>query len=74
VQNVRFTERAIIVYLEDGRAISAPLDWYPRLREATKQQRDHWEIAGAGYGIHWPEIDEDLSVDGLLRGTPAPKL
>ena len=56
----------------DGRNISVPLAWYPRLANATVAQRSHWEIAGAGYGIHWPEIDEDLSTEGLLRGARAP--
>ena len=50
-----------------------PLVWYPRLLHATTTQRSKWRIAGGGYGIHWPEIDEDLSVEGLLRGLPAPK-
>jgi len=53
--------------------ISVPLAWYPRLLHATPKQRRQWEKAGAGYGIHWPDIDEDLSTDGLLRGAPAPK-
>lgn len=56
----------------DGRTISVPLAWYPRFLAATPEQRAHWERAGAGYGIYWPEIDEDLSTDGLLRGAPAP--
>jgi hypothetical protein len=60
------------VELMDGRAIAVPLAWYPRLANATPAQRNHWEIAGGGYGIHWPEIDEDLSTEGLLRGAPAP--
>jgi hypothetical protein len=55
----------------DGRTISVPLAWYPRLLHATSEQRTHWEKAGAGYGIHWPELDEDLSTEGLLRGAPA---
>ncbi|MBE2234900.1 MAG: DUF2442 domain-containing protein [Anaerolinea sp.] len=50
-----------------------PIAWYPRLLHATPQERDHWKVAGAGYGIHWPDIDEDLSVEGLLRGLPAPR-
>jgi len=57
----------------DGRTITVPLAWYPRLLNATQQQRDRWESSGAGYGIHWPDIDEDLSTEGLLRGAPAPK-
>ena len=60
------------VDLHDGRTIVVPLAWYPRLLHATPAQRDRWEISGGGYGIHWPEIDEDLSTEGLLRGVPAP--
>jgi len=56
-----------------GRVISVPLVWYPRLLDATAAQRNNWKIAG-GYGIHWPEIDEDLSTEGLLRGAPAPRV
>lgn len=72
VLDVRFDGHSVIVDLMDGRTISAPLAWYPRLLHATPQQRAVWERAGAGYGIHWPEIDEDLSTEGLLRGAPAP--
>ena len=53
--------------------ISVPLASYPRLANATPEQRAHWELAGAGYGIHWPDVDEDLSTEGLLRGAPAPR-
>ncbi len=67
-------EDSVVVELADGRIISAPLAWYPRLLHATPQQRSNCFIAGAGYGIHWPEIDEDLSVEGLLRGAPAPRV
>ena len=52
--------------------ITVPLAWYPRLLDATAEQRAHWKITGGGFGIHWPEIDEDLSAEGLLRGAPAP--
>ena len=72
VLDVRFDEASLIVDLMDGRSIAAPLAWYPRLLHASPQQRLVWERAGGGYGIHWPEIDEDLSVEGLLRGAPAP--
>ena len=72
VKDVRFDEDAISVDLMDGRTITAPLAWYPRLMEATPKQRSNWQIAGAGYGIHWPDVDEDLSTEGLLRGAPAP--
>jgi hypothetical protein len=72
VKDVRFTEDELVVSIADGRTISVPLVWYPRLLHATSDQRAHWESAGAGFGIHWPEIDEDLSTEGLLAGVPAP--
>ncbi|MBS4027452.1 MAG: DUF2442 domain-containing protein [Ignavibacteriales bacterium] len=72
VKDVYFTDDEISVQLMDGRTISAPLIWYPRLFHATKKQLRHWEICGGGYGIHWEEIDEDISTEGLLRGAPAP--
>ncbi len=71
VLDVRFDDASLIVDLMDGRTISAPLAWYPRLLRASPEQRAQWEKAGAGYGIHWPAIDEDLSTEGLLRGAPA---
>lgn len=74
VADVRCSDDSLIVDLMDGRTISVPLAWYPRLLGATADQRSHWEIAGGGYGIHWPDIDEDLSTEGLLRGAPAPKV
>jgi hypothetical protein len=73
VLDVLFTDDTISVNLRDGRVITVPLVWYPRLLDATAQQRNNWRIAGGGYGIHWPDIDEDLSTEGLLRGAPAPK-
>jgi hypothetical protein len=72
VADVRFDEDRLVVDLMDGRTIAVPLAWYPRLFDATPEQRSIWRIAGAGYAIHWPEIDEDLSTEGLLRGAPAP--
>ena len=71
--DVTFTEDELVVALMDGRTISVPLTWYPRLLNATVTQRSNWVISGGGYGIHWPEIDEDLSTEGLLRGAPAPR-
>lgn len=68
-QNITCTDVAIIVELVDGRTISAPLVWFPRLSQATKEQLENLEILGDGDGIHWPELDEDLSVAGLLAGT-----
>ncbi len=72
VKNVSFNEDSICVDLMDGRTISAPLIWYPRLFHATSDQLANWQVSGGGYGIHWPDIDEDLSTKGLLRGAPAP--
>ncbi len=73
VLDVACSDDALSVSLRDGRVITVPLVWYPRLLSATEAQRKNWKIAGGGYGIHWPELDEDLSTDGLLRGAPAPK-
>ena len=73
VAEVQTTEDNLIVSLMDGRTISVPLVWYPRLLNATWKQRKNWQLAGGGYGIHWPDIDEDLSTEGLLRGAPAPR-
>ena len=72
VKHVSFTEDTLSVDLLDGRTITVPLTWYPRLLHATAEQRANWQVAGGGYGIHWPDVDEDLSVEGMLRGTPAP--
>lgn len=71
VADVRCDADSLIVDLMDGRTISVPLAWYPRLLHATATARARWEVAGGGYCIHWPEIDEDLSTDCLLRGAPA---
>jgi hypothetical protein len=73
VTEVACTEDKLIVDLADGRTISVPLAWYPRLFQATPGERDYWELAGAGFGLHWQELDEDLSVEGLLRGAPSPR-
>jgi len=72
VRSVAIDEDRLTVELMDGRAISAPLVWYPRLADASPAARADWRIAGGGYGIHWPQLDEDLSTEGLLRGAPAP--
>lgn len=71
VTSVEFDKATMSVGLMDGRVITVPLAWYPSLLDATPEQRRHWEITGAGYGIHWPEVDEDLSTEGLVRGVPA---
>lgn len=73
VKDVRCTDDELIVSLLDGRTISVPLVWYPRLLAAPSDQRANWRISGGGFGIHWPDIDEDLSIEGLLRGAPAPR-
>jgi len=73
VKDVNFSEDSLIVDLMDGRTISVPLAWYPRLLHATAEQRQNWKLAGGGFGIYWPDIDEDLSTEGLLRGAPAPR-
>jgi hypothetical protein len=73
VLGVEFTGDALSVSLRDGRVITVPLAWYPRLLNATSAQLQNWKIAGGGYGLHWPDLDEDLSTEGLLRGAPAPK-
>jgi len=74
VRGVHFSEDALSVDLVDGRTITVPLVWYPRLLDATPDQRKNWQVIGAGYGIHWPDVDEDLSTEGLLRGAPAPRV
>lgn len=72
VANVRCDDASLIVDLVDGRTIAVPLAWYPRLLHASVEQRMRWQRSAGGYGIHWPDVDEDLSTDGLLRGAPAP--
>jgi Protein of unknown function (DUF2442) len=73
VAGVEITDDVLAVSLMDGRTISVPLAWYPRLLKATPAERARWQLAGGGYGIHWPDVDEDLSTEGLLRGAPAPR-
>ena len=72
VKDVKCTNSVLRVDLIDGRTISVPLAWFPKLLHATPKERAHWQTCGGGYGIHWPDIDEDLSTEGLLRGAPAP--
>ena len=74
VMDVHVTEDVISVDLYDGRTITVPLAWYPRLLHANPAQRANWRIAGAGFVIHWSDVDEDLSSQGLLRGAPAPRV
>jgi len=68
-QNVEFTDDDLVVSLVDGRKVIVPLVWFPRLSNAARSQLENYELLGGGEGIHWPEIDEDLGVEGLLRGT-----
>src|SRR5712691_934540 len=70
-KNVRVTDRSLVVELRDGRVVSVPLGWYPRLAEGSPSERRRWELLGPGIGIHWPDLDEDISVDGLLQGLPS---
>ncbi|MXY20598.1 MAG: DUF2442 domain-containing protein [Dehalococcoidia bacterium] len=67
-QSVLVTEDTLSVDLSDGRSVSVPLSWYPRLAHGTPKERDNWRIEGAGWGVHWPDLDEDISVKGLLMG------
>ena len=71
-RDVRVSEDTLTVDLMDGRTISVPLVWYPRLLSGMPKERSNWKTCAAGYGIHWPDLDEDLSTEGLLRGAPAP--
>src|SRR4030067_1524434 len=70
-ENVRVTGNTLTVDLSDGRTISAPLEWFPRLVNATQEERNNWRLIGRGHGIHWEDIDEDISVEGLLAGRPS---
>jgi len=73
IKDISVTKDAIIAQLMDGRTISVPLAWSWRLLEATPKQRANWEIIGDGQGVHWPDIDEDISAEGMLYGIPAPR-
>ena len=70
-ERVAVTADTLTAELSDGRTISVPLGWYPRLTHATPRERDNWELIGRGEGIHWPDLDEDISVEGLLAGRPS---
>ena len=70
-KNVTVTEDILQVDLSDGRTISVPLAWYPRLTVASRTERNNWRLIGKGYGIHWEDLDEDISVEGLLAGKPS---
>ncbi|NCO67703.1 MAG: DUF2442 domain-containing protein [Nitrospirae bacterium CG_4_10_14_0_8_um_filter_41_23] len=73
IKDISITEDTITAYLVDGRIISVPLAWSWRLSEATPEQRGNYEIIGDGEGVHWPEIDEDISAEGMIYGIPAPR-
>ncbi len=68
---IRFTADALCVDLADGRTISVPIEWYPRLSHASAAERSNWRLIGTGEGIHWPDLDEDISIEGLLAGRPS---
>jgi hypothetical protein len=70
-ESVTVTEDTLSVNLSDGRTLEVPLAWFPRLLHASEEERDHWRLIGKGQGIHWEEIDEDISVEGLLAGKPS---
>lgn len=69
--SVRVNEDTLSVELSDGRAISVPVAWFPRLSHGTAEERNHWRLIGSGRGIHWPDLDEDISVENLLAGQPS---
>jgi len=73
IKDISVTEDTITAQLMDGRIISVPLAWSWRLSEATPKQRANWRIIGDGHGVHWPDIDEDISAEGMLYGIPAPR-
>ena len=69
--HVQVNDTTLSVDLSDGRTISAPVAWYPRLSHGKPEERDHWRLIGNGRGIHWPELEEDISVENLLAGQPS---
>jgi hypothetical protein len=69
--HVSVTETTIDIKLSDGRSLSVPVSWYPRLEHGTEAERDNWTLIGSGFGIHWPDLDEDISVEALVAGNPS---
>ena len=69
--SVTFTDDSLVVELSDARTMSAPLAWYPRLLNGTRQERANWRLIGGGQGIHWEDLDEDISIEGLFAGQPS---
>jgi hypothetical protein len=67
-QHISVTDQALVVELIDGRTLIVPLAWYPRLLHGSPSERSHWRLIGGGVGVHWPDLDEDISVEGLLAG------
>jgi hypothetical protein len=67
ITEVAFEDNVLQVFLSDGREIRVPLEWFPKLRDASPEARQHWRLIGKGVGIHWPDLDEDISLEGLLR-------
>jgi hypothetical protein len=68
ITNIAVNEKSLIINLDDGRSISVPLEWYPRLVHASVQERNHWQLLGNGYAIEWPDLDEHIGIEGLLAG------
>ncbi|MFZ5449762.1 MAG: DUF2442 domain-containing protein [Thermodesulfobacteriota bacterium] len=71
IENLTVTEDTLTVELSDGRTLSVPLAWFPRLVQASQEERRNWRLIGKGHGIHWEDLDEDISVEGLLTGKPS---
>ena len=71
VQHVAVTEDSLVIDLVDGRTVAVPLAWYPRLLHGQPEERNHWRMIGQGEGIHWPDLDEDISVENILLGQPS---
>ena len=70
-ETLAVTDDELVVYLTDGRKLSVPVAWYPRLADATPSQRENWRLIGPGVGFHWPDLDEDISIEGLFAGRPS---
>jgi hypothetical protein len=68
IRSVTVTRSTLTFEVEDGRSVSVPLEWYPRLRAGSVKERANWVLIGAGYGVHWPDLDEDISIEALLAG------
>jgi hypothetical protein len=71
IKQVQITEDTLTVELDDGRTLSVPIAWYPRLQHATPEEKENWRLIGVGQGIHWESIDEDISVQGIIAGKPS---